>query len=95
MRSLPVDMVKVDKSFVYDIENNKFNKLFIKSINDLAHVMDLCHCVEGVETHSQFELLKGMKVDTLQGFYFGKPMPADVFLKELLTKERAYKELTQ
>lgn len=87
LRNLPVDIVKVERSFVQDLEQDKFNMLFINSINDLAHVMNLSHCVEGVETSSQVELLKSMKVDSMQGYYFGKPMPADVFLKELLTKE--------
>ncbi len=79
LRSLPVDEIKIDRSFLSDIGDAGFNQSFITAIVDLAHSIQHEICAEGVEEHAQMKTLIGMKVDKLQGYYFSKPCPPEVF----------------
>lgn len=79
------DVIKLDKMFVDDIGLEKNDKI-IKSIIDLVHSLKIEILAEGVETKKQYEFLKELKCDYIQGFYFHRPMTEDAYEK-LLAKQ--------
>ncbi len=79
LRSLNVDIVKIDRVFVKDIEINHKDRDFIGVITKLASVIGANLCVEGVENQQMVDLLDGYGVTSLQGFLFSKPVPIDKF----------------
>lgn len=81
---LPVDELKIDRSFVADIVLNKANRNIVKLIIDLAHAFDMEVVAEGVEDLKTVEILRGLGCDIVQGFYYARPMPNDVIKKWLL-----------
>ena len=79
IKQLPLDIIKVDKTFIDDIVEDDYAQAFIKLIVDLSKTIGTKIVVEGVEHKEQFELLKSLGVDYIQGYYFGKPVPANIF----------------
>jgi len=79
IREIPFDVIKVDQSFIRDLEKDAYAKSFIKMVADLAEAIGVNLCVEGVETKVQFEILSQMRVGLLQGFYFDRPMQRRAF----------------
>lgn len=73
LKSLPIDKVKLDRSFVENIDKNNKDQLLVKSIIELSHGMELEVVGEGVETISQNELLGTFGCDYIQGYYHGRP----------------------
>ena len=80
LRQLPVEIVKIDKSFIQDLLDNPSSQKIVKAVIDLAHALGLTVHAEGIEKPEQKEQLKAMGCDRLQGFLLGRPMP----LQELL-----------
>jgi len=74
LRRLPVHNLKVDKSFVTEMDTDEDNASIVHATIDLAHSLGLTVTAEGVETEAVYELLKGMGCDYFQGFYLGRPM---------------------
>ena len=79
IKQLPLDIIKVDKTFIDDIIEDDYAQAFVKLIVDLSKTIGTKIVVEGVEHKEQFELLKSLGVDYIQGYYFGKPVPANIF----------------
>ena len=75
LRKIPLDSLKIDKSFIDDIEQDIQAKKLLKSIITIARDLDLTTVAEGVETTVQKEILKDMGCDILQGYLFSKPVP--------------------
>jgi diguanylate cyclase (GGDEF)-like protein len=71
---LPLDKIKVDRSFIADIETNPVSLKIVKSLSALCVDMGLECIVEGVETEAQLAILREMGCRTVQGYYFAKPM---------------------
>jgi diguanylate cyclase (GGDEF)-like protein len=78
---LPLDKIKVDRSFVVDIVNESISRDIVKSIVDLCHNLGIACVIEGVESASQVEVLRELGGTIMQGYFFGKPVPAEVTLK--------------
>lgn len=76
LRRLPVDILKIDQSFVQSIYNRD-DRVITKAIIDLAHTLGMTTVAGGVETRLQVEVLHALNCDMAQGFYFHAPMPAD------------------
>lgn len=76
LRDLPIDEIKIDRSFMQDINHDKKALMMVKSIISLADNFDMQVVSEGVEEKPQFELLKQLGLSIFQGFYFSKPIPA-------------------
>lgn len=76
LAKLPVDMLKIDRSFVSGIASSAENLQIISTILSLAETLHLTTIAEGVETADQFRLLKQMHCDELQGYLFGQPLPS-------------------
>ena len=79
IREMPLDVIKVDQSFVADLAQDKYSRYFIKMVAELADAIGVNVCVEGIETKEQYEVLKDMKVSLIQGFYFDRPMTKEAF----------------
>ena len=77
----PLDTLKIDKSFVCDIMNNRGNAAIIRTIITMSHHLGLKVVAEGIETVEQLAFLKNEGCDEIQGYYFSKPLPADEFTR--------------
>lgn len=86
LRDLPIDILKIDKSFMKDLKSKK-NKSIMKSIIDLSHDLGMEVVAEGVEINEDVECLSELDCDIGQGYYFYKPMLANE-LEKILTDER-------
>lgn len=75
LRDLPVDELKIDKSFVMNMCTEENDKMIVRTIIELAHNMGREVVAEGVETLEAMEILAFMKCDNVQGYYFSKPLP--------------------
>lgn len=76
LRKIPFDTMKVDKSFIDDIEIDKKARDMVGSVIELGHGLDMKVIAEGVQTSSQVEILRKLHLDAIQGFYFAHPMSA-------------------
>ena len=85
LKQLPINRLKIDRAFVYDLENNKDSRMIIEAIVNLADSMDLSVIAEGIETESQVNVLTELNCFEGQGYLFSKPCPADDFFKLLQT----------
>lgn len=74
LKSLPVDEIKIDRSFIKDIECDSYSREFVDSIIKISQSVGRIICLEGVETVSQMNVLKEMKSDVFQGFLFSRPL---------------------
>ncbi|GGW66721.1 putative bifunctional diguanylate cyclase/phosphodiesterase [Alishewanella tabrizica] len=84
LQQLPLDLLKVDRSFIEKITSNDADKQISKAIIELAHTLRFDVLAEGVETAEQLALLKDMACDYYQGYYYSKPLPAEAFRQLLL-----------
>ena len=81
IKQFPLDIIKVDKTFIDDIVDDEYAQAFIKLIVNLSKTIGTNICVEGVEHEEQYELLKELGADYIQGYYFGKPVNSKEFEK--------------
>jgi EAL domain-containing protein (putative c-di-GMP-specific phosphodiesterase class I) len=79
LKRLPIDTVKLDRSFVTGATTDPNDAALVMAIISLAHNLNLKVIAEGVETEEQSDFLRLMRCDEGQGYLFGQPMPADVF----------------
>ena len=79
IRELPIDVIKVDQSFVRELASDDYSQAFVRYISDLATIIGKQICVEGIETVEQYSVLSDMKVRMVQGFYFSRPLPQAQF----------------
>lgn len=79
LRKFDIDYLKIDQSFVLDIENNPNNLALCEAIIVMAHKLGLKVVAEGVETTKQRDMLKNAGCDFAQGYLFSRPVPADRF----------------
>jgi diguanylate cyclase (GGDEF)-like protein len=79
LRGLPVDVLKIDKSFVMDLAASPDNQSIVRSTVELGHNLGLTVVAEGVEDADSLELLRHYGCDRAQGFHLGHPMPAEGF----------------
>jgi len=83
LRKLPLDRLKIDRSFIQDIGNDDCDEEIIKIVIAVAKKMSLELVAEGVETKEQLAFLFNEECDVIQGFYFSKPVTAESFVKYL------------
>ncbi|MCZ2808958.1 MAG: EAL domain-containing protein [Candidatus Bathyarchaeota archaeon] len=89
---LPINTIKIDKSFMDQLTPDPLTWLPIENILRLAKSYDYDVVVEGVETESQSHILQELECSVCQGYYFAKPMPFDSFSKILPASTSLYKE---
>ncbi|MCK5724255.1 MAG: EAL domain-containing protein, partial [Gammaproteobacteria bacterium] len=83
LKQFPVDELKIDKSFIIGLDEDKNNDAIVRSTIDLAHNLGLKVVAEGIETKTVNDLLHKYKCDMAQGFHLSRPMPAEQ-LEQLL-----------
>ena len=77
LRSLPFDMIKIDRSFVTNIHENKESMAIVRAVTTLASALSVPVCVEGIENEAAYEAVVMLGAQVGQGWYFGKAMPSE------------------
>jgi diguanylate cyclase (GGDEF)-like protein/PAS domain S-box-containing protein len=85
LRNFPIDVVKVDRSFVAELDDHPQDQAIVSAVVELGHTLDLTTIAEGVETERQLELLRVLGCDLAQGFHFARPRPPDEITELILT----------
>lgn len=83
LRKLPASKLKIDKSFILNLEDDKQNQVLVQTAIDMAHNLGLEVVAEGVESEKARAALEQMGCDLCQGFHFGKPIPLEQFNSQL------------
>ena len=89
LAKLPVDTLKIDRSFITDMVSGHEGSALVSTIISLAHALKLKVVAEGVETEEQLRLLSSLSCDEYQGYLFGKPVPAEIFAAKYLAAPAA------
>ena len=92
LRRLPVDKLKIDRSFVTDITERQDDAAIALSIIMLAHTLQKTAIAEGVETREQYDFLKSQGCDQIQGYYYSPPLPAGKFAEFLESDQQKHKK---
>ena len=86
LKRFPIDVLKIDKSFVDDVTTSSSDAAIARSVISLAHNLDMRVIAEGVETRAQVDFLTEHGCDEMQGYYFSRPLPANAFTALLREK---------
>ncbi len=89
LHQFPIDTIKVDRSFIRNIERGGKNLELVRSVIMLARNLEIGITAEGVENFAQVDLLHGMQCQTIQGYYIAKPLPA-VEAGKLIAQNRVW-----
>jgi EAL domain-containing protein (putative c-di-GMP-specific phosphodiesterase class I) len=76
LRRLPIDIVKIDRTFIADIDTAAAGRAIVAAVTDLAHVLGLTVVAEGVETTRQRDEVSAVGCELAQGYFYARPMPA-------------------
>lgn len=79
LKKLPVSELKIDRSFVMDMERDRDDTVIVRSTVDLAHNLGLAVIAEGVESETTLAILRDMGCDEAQGYFISRPLPPDEF----------------
>lgn len=90
LKKFSIDKLKIDQSFIKDLNKNLDSTIIVESIIDLCKNMGLIVIAEGVETKEQFDILKKEKCDQAQGYLFSKPVPLDEIEKMLTFRHEKF-----
>lgn len=85
LQHLDVDYLKIDGSFVRDLGNSELAEAVVRSITEIAHVLDKRTVAEQAETRAQLDSLRAMGVDYAQGYAISRPQPIDAFFEDVAT----------
>ncbi len=88
LQRLKIDRIKIDKSFIDRIPQDKHNLSIVKAIIALSHSFEIPVIAEGVETEEQLKCIIQQNCDEMQGYYFSKPLPADQIKKMIMEGKR-------
>ncbi len=81
LKKLPLDFLKIDRSFIKDIVNDENDKAIVKAVIAMAHNLNLSVTTEGVETEEQLKFLITNSCNSVQGYLFSRPIQLDAFIK--------------
>lgn len=84
LRILPINILKIDKTFLKESDSSDRSKIIIKNIINMSKELQIKVVCEGVETEAQLEFLKRAGCDIIQGYYYSKPLPMDEFSERYL-----------
>ncbi|MBR5636873.1 MAG: EAL domain-containing protein, partial [Pseudobutyrivibrio sp.] len=82
---MPVSIVKLDRLLTEEYSDNNKAKAIVNAVVEMAHSMDIKIIAEGIENEAEFNAMKEIGVDFIQGFYFSKPLPEHEFLRFMQT----------
>ena len=80
LKNLPIDTLKIDKSFIVDMCENNSDNAIVKTIIELGHNLDCRIVAEGVENQAELNCLNRLNVDVIQGFFYSKALSVDNFI---------------
>ncbi len=83
IKNLPFDTIKIDRSFVRDIEEDEMEKKLLECFTGLAGIFGPDVCVEGIETSGMCDIIKEYGIHSFQGYYYSKPLPFEEFLGKI------------
>ena len=83
LRELPIDEIKIDKSFVMSMATSDADAAIVRTVIDLAHNLGKQVCAEGVESEEVWRMLAALGCDLAQGYWISRPVPAAAFMKWL------------
>jgi len=86
LRELPIDKIKIDRSFIQEVASNDSDLTIVKSMIDLSHGLGKRVLAEGVETVEQLNVLRHLGCDAVQGYFINKPLPEDKLVRYLERK---------
>ncbi len=86
LRKLPIDKIKIDRSFIEEVASNDSDLTIVKSMVELSHGLGKRVLAEGVETEEQLRLLRNIGCDAVQGYFISKPLPEEALKKYLARK---------
>lgn len=86
LRRLPLDQLKIDRSFIHEVETNTGDAVIVKTIIAMAHALGLDVIAEGVEKEAQHHFLNRNDCPAYQGFLFGQPVPVSIFEQMLASR---------
>jgi EAL domain-containing protein (putative c-di-GMP-specific phosphodiesterase class I) len=89
LKRFPIHTLKVDRSFVKDLETDNDDAAIVSAVISMAHGLDLHVVAEGVETEAQARHLQALACDLVQGYHFGRPVPAPQFVARLRQESAA------
>ncbi len=89
LRRLPVDIIKIDKSFIDEVDSSPDARSIVTAIVAMSHALDKSLVAEGVETEAQVEFLRGISCHVCQGYLFSKPLSADSLADFMCTQQGA------
>lgn len=92
LRELPVDTVKIDREYVKNVEKSASDQNTVKFISNLADAFSAEVCVEGVESAQMRDFLKNYGVNSLQGYFYSKPIPFEEFVEKYVRETFAAEE---
>ncbi|MFW6415288.1 MAG: putative bifunctional diguanylate cyclase/phosphodiesterase, partial [Thermodesulfobacteriota bacterium] len=87
LQKFPIDNIKIDRSFIWTMQEGDNNYILVKAITNMAANLNLQIIAEGIETRDQLRLLQGLGCEYGQGFYFSKPQPPEK-MEEMLLQEQ-------
>ena len=93
IKILPVTLIKLDRSFIIDLETDQIARLIVSAIIDIAKCKNIETIAEGMETPAQVQILKDAGCDFAQGYLYGKPMPPEElqeFMEENIKNPKIY-----
>jgi diguanylate cyclase (GGDEF)-like protein len=86
LRKLPIDKIKIDRSFINEVASNDSDLTIVKSMIKLSHGLGKRVLAEGVETREQLDILRKIGCDAVQGYYISRPIPENELIKFLKRK---------
>jgi EAL domain-containing protein (putative c-di-GMP-specific phosphodiesterase class I) len=89
IKTLPIDHIKIDRSFVTDISTNTQDQAIVEAIITMSKKLGIQNIAEGVETREQLEFLQELGCGEIQGYYFHRPLSVEGF-RELLTAQQKF-----
>jgi EAL domain-containing protein (putative c-di-GMP-specific phosphodiesterase class I) len=92
LRHLPIDTIKIDRSFISQLEHDHQTAAIVNTITTLAHTLGMKVVAEGVENARQLEILRAAGCDWVQGFYFARPAGADEIEPILVADPHGYSD---
>lgn len=94
LAQLPIDTLKIDKSFILPLFEGNSNRHIVEAISNLAHVLGMSVTAEGVEESSHYDFLIENSIDTLQGYHLCRPLPRDVIFQKLQDRDPYFKPVS-
>ena len=95
LKNIPFSVLKIDKSFIDDIEIDNKSRSMVRSIIELVHALGMKTIAEGVETADQVRILQNLGLDAIQGFYFSRPLERarfEAFLESNIFEPQSHSE---